>query len=244
MSESLKEKMYEWTPDKIRWYQDACNYSKNNRNQLLAEYILKDLRAQSTICDLGCGIGALSLSLAEHGAYQVMAVDQNKQALAYLKQTLQEKAIKNVTVIEGDYRTLAFETLPDITVLCMAGNLKAHLEQILRITAKAFYFITDDVRYHHFKSGKLKKDYESTEAIKELLEKEHLDYEEERIITRLGQPFRSMADAILFMQNYNREASLGEIKLHLEACLEKTEDQVFTYYYPCEKIYRIFKISV
>ena len=68
------------------------------------------------------------------------------------------------------------------------------------------------------------------------------DTEEEILLTRFGQPFKSMEDAVLFMSCYNREESIEQIKTHLLEKLEETKDETFPYYYPCEKAYRLFRI--
>ena len=241
MEKHLEEKMYEWTPDKIRWYQDACEYPWNNRNQLLADAIMKHLSKEVTICDLGCGIGGLSLVLSPK-VHQVIAVDQNHHALECLRESIYKKQIHNIEVMEGNYKNLELSPLPDVTILCMTGGLVPHLKEVLSLTGKELYFITGNSGYHHFKTHKKKKSFETTEQIKASLEANGLKYEEEILLTRFGQPFKSMEDAVLFMSCYNREESIEQIKTHLLEKLEETKDETFPYYYPCEKAYRLFRI--
>ncbi len=239
--EHLEEKMYEWTPDKIRWYQDACEYPANNRNQLLADAIMKHLSKEVTICDLGCGIGGLSLVLSPK-VHKVIAVDQNHHALECLKENMDQKQIHNIEVIEENYNTLKLSPLPDVTILCMAGGLAPHLKDVLSLTGKEMYFITGNTGYHHFKTHKKKKSFETTQEIKATLEANDLKYEEEILLTCFGQPFKSLEDAVLFMSCYNRDENLEKIKAHLLETLEETQNETFPYYYPCEKAYRLFRI--
>lgn len=241
MEKHLEEKMYEWTPDKIRWYKDACEYEWNNRNQLLADSIMKNLSKEVTICDLGCGIGGLSLALSPKVS-KVIAVDQNPNALECLKESIHEKQIHNIEVREGNYKTIDFDNKPDVTILCMAGGLLPHINEVLALTGQELYFITGNSGYHHFKTSHKKKSFETTEQIKTCLEAKGLKYEEEILLTRFGQPFKSMEDAVLFMRSYNREENIEQIKRHLLEKLEETQDKAFPYYYPCEKAYRFFRI--
>ena len=124
----------------------------------------------------------------------------------------------------------------------MVGGLAPHLKDVLSLTGKELYFITGNTGYHHFKRHKKKKSFETTKEIKASLEANDLKYEEEILLTRFGQPFKSLKDAVLFISCYNREENLEKIKAHLLETLEETQDETFPYYYPCEKAYRLFRI--
>ena len=239
----LQEKMYEWTEDKIRWYQDAMAYPKNNRNECLVELILKELGKSPSICDLGCGVGSLSISLSRK-AQRVIAIDSNRDALNALRNQIEQEGIDNIEVKEGDIKVLLPEgEMPDAAVLCMAGRLEEQLPYALKWAKKKVFFITGNDDYHSFKVGQKKKTQTPPKALRNYIEKQGLHYSEQIIEAQYGQPFRNEEDAIKFMKCYDREETLESIKEHLAHKLVSVQDKAFPLYYPCEKSYRVFSID-
>ena len=64
--------MFFWDEDGVRWYQAAAAYSDFHAR--LAKMIAMGLTPDDTLCDLGCGVGCLSLALAPY-VREVTAVD-------------------------------------------------------------------------------------------------------------------------------------------------------------------------
>lgn len=243
MAETLQEKMYEWTNDKIRWYHDACVYPDNNRDRIITELILEHLKLEDSICDLGCGIGSLSMALSDK-VNRVIAIDQNAAALNFLKKQITEKRKDNIEVINGDYRQLKpREEPPKAAVLCMAGRLETHLPYALKWFSKKLFFITGNSAYHSFKPGQRKASYEPTENVRTYIENYGLMYREQMISVRFGQPLKSKEEAMAFMRCYNRAGIIEDIKADLEKKLVRTQDKAFPWYYPCDKSYRVFIIE-
>ena len=240
---NLEEKMYEWTDDKMRWYQEACDYPENDRNQILVELIIKELGKMHSICDIGCGIGTLSIALSKE-AKHVIAIDQNSRALAALNDQIEQKGINNIEVMTGDYRRLLPKgDLPDAAVLCMAGDLGESLPHLLKWAREKIFFITSNTDYHCFKATQKEKAHESPEEIRSLIERQGLKYKEDVINIRFGQPLKNQDEAIRFMRSYDKESDLENIKAHLAQKLIKTQNKDFPLYYPCDKSYRVFIIA-
>jgi hypothetical protein len=90
-----KEKMFEWTRDKIRWYADAASYSGNDRNEKTAEAVLSRLPPKPRLCEFG-----LWHRLPESGygadAELLVCIDINPDALAELERSALERGIYNI----------------------------------------------------------------------------------------------------------------------------------------------------
>lgn len=239
---TLKEKMYEWTEEKIRWYQQAETYPGNNRNQVLADIIFREMESPFSICDLGCGIGGLSIALSQK-AEKVMAVDQNRDVISVLKDRIENKSLSNIEVRQGDYKKLLpQEERLDAAVICMAGNLEKDVPYVLEWARKKIFLITEITSYHHFKVSRKKKVYEDPERIRDFIKGQGLSYHEQIVRVHFGQPFKNQAEAVEFMRCYDRNESLEAIKAYLSEKLIRLEDKEFPLYFPCEKSYRIFSI--
>ena len=100
--------MFEWTPERIRY--QIQEYENGNMPSVLASVVSS--RCAGTICDVGCGVGFLSLALAGFGR-SVVAVDTSHLVLEYLRSA----ASPSVSVLEGDVHALVPEN-PYGTMVC------------------------------------------------------------------------------------------------------------------------------
>lgn len=80
--------MFCWTDDMISFMQDAANFSSYQKE--LADWICGALPAVRHVCDAGCGLGFLSVRLAERFE-TVTAADISGQALANLHRMAAKK---------------------------------------------------------------------------------------------------------------------------------------------------------
>ena len=84
--------MFRWTDDMIRYMADAGR--RTNFHRRLTAELLPYLSPRDHVCDAGCGLGFLSLSLAPHVRH-VTAADCDAQALSVLKEELAARHIEN-----------------------------------------------------------------------------------------------------------------------------------------------------
>ncbi|MEG2083846.1 MAG: class I SAM-dependent methyltransferase, partial [Oscillospiraceae bacterium] len=105
MTANPLERAFEWSPDKVRWYRDACEYSENDRNARIADAVMGQLPTFPSVCDIGCGIGCLSLELAKQ-ASRMLALELNTYALSVLISQVNDDQITNIETMQGDVATL------------------------------------------------------------------------------------------------------------------------------------------
>lgn len=111
--------MFCWTDDMISFMQDAANFG--SYQQELADWICGALPAVRHVCDAGCGLGFLSVRLAERFE-TVTAADISGQALANLHRMAAEKNVSNLEILETDMMTFTPEAPYDAMVFCLFGG--------------------------------------------------------------------------------------------------------------------------
>lgn len=214
-----------WNADAAAFMRDAityCHYAER-----LAAVLLKYLPAEGHICDAGCGIGALSAVLAQ-SCREVTAVDISQTAIDTLRLNSSDK---NLHAVCADIFTMQPKTPYDAMVFCYFGRT----DEILRIAKRQcvgrVLLVKRDCAAHRFSMGYVEQPLHRRDMTRELLLAEHIPFVSERLSLELGQPFRSMDDALSFFRFYNT----SDIPVTEEAVLprlRKTQDAEFPYYLP------------
>ena len=226
--------MMKWTDQEIDWYQGAlkANYYPDN----LIDYIAPLLDNNSEILDIGAGIGALSLRLAEKG-FNVTAIDQSEDALNFLKSSLKENISSSEIKIEKakwpefakNYEDNTWSAvITSYTGPEVIGNAKS-LREMDRLAGKSvFLWVPGEKIKHSFHSDQLFKRlgrklrmYNCPDSrVVEILEELGINYQKKDFSYQFGQPFKDFNDAMKFFANhYNIDSK--EEKLILESFLKE-----------------------
>ena len=141
--------MFVWTPDMIRFMQAANE--KSDYHACLAAILAPKLSGCRTLCDAGCGLGALSAALSPYFE-QITAADVSDEALDVLRQTIQTRQLTNITPLHCDLLTSEDKTQYDAMVFCFF-RIYSRDETPGAITPEAVLARlrrTDDVRYPYY----------------------------------------------------------------------------------------------
>lgn len=236
-------KLLDWSPEKIRWYADACEYSGNDRNKKLAKAILDVLPPRPHVCDIGCGIGAISLALAKR-ASKVTAADINGDAVEYLRKAALLRGFSNIETFVGDFRELPPPSpKADCAVLCMLGG-KGYIEEVKLWADGKVVVITNPSDSHSFSSKPKIREKQNVEKLRSYLLENSYSFTERIISTANGQPFKNFEDAIRFISSYGSQKSRQDIIKMLNERLEDTGRTDFPLYLPSNKDYLIFTVEL
>ena len=219
--------MYLWKKDMVSFMKDASEYGRFHA--ILAEKLRPFLPEGAQLCDAGCGLGYLTLALAPL-CRQVTAVDVSSAALDVLRQNLQKRGITNVEVC---CRAIADATPArpyDAMVFCSFGQI----DEILRVSAqqcRGTVLIAKKVRTApRFGVQGRRLHHESAEQARAALTARGIPFEMQLHNIPLGQPFRTVDDAVRFFALYNPGCEID--RAWVEERLTRTEREDFPYYLP------------
>lgn len=232
---------YQWGSERVRFMMDACEYGEYHHQlaQLLAPY----LEGAAHVCDVGCGLGYLSLELAKF-VPRVTAVEVDEGAISVLRENCAAREISNINVLCRDAFSLDKSYQFDRMIFCVFGTV----EEVLSIAEKHcsgdILMITRNEKHHRFSHEQeaLRDRKYSFENKCYELRKRGIPFESQEFTLEFGQPLRSLEDAAAFYALYSKKGNLTQEEL-LER-LEKTNRQDFPYYLPKKSNLGFIKISL
>lgn len=221
--------MFQWTPDMVRFMRDAAEYG--DYNQALARLMAPWLTERTHVCDVGCGLGHLSLALSPYVG-RVTAADASESALAVLEELCRERGVENVRPLHGDVFSLPPKMVFDSMVFCFFGDIGQILTLARRHCRGQIFIMQRNYATHRFSVGEYAVGHSFAQTQK-TLERLRVDFEAKELELEFGQPFRSWEDARLFFQTYDRSG--GTIPVtddFLRQRVRETGEKAFPLYMP------------
>lgn len=226
--------MFNWTDEAIHFMEDACR--RTDFHEHLTAMLLPHLSGVSRVCDVGCGLGYLSLTLAPHVAH-VTAAERDDRALDVLRRELTARCITNVTPLCTDVLTYVPPEKFDAMVFCFFGSMEEILSAArAQCRGTVLAVVRDDAR-HRF-SGALRGD--SRHGFRRacaVLDERAIPYMAHRAALRFPQPLRTRDDARAFLSLYGG----GEAQL---SSLVSTGDPDFPWQLPGVRRFGIIAFSM
>ncbi len=216
--------MFVWTEESAAFWEDAAEYTRCYDR--LAEKAAARLVPGSTVFEGGCGLGHLSIALARRGC-TVTAMDLDPLPLRFLRRNARGADIR-MDIREGDVFALPVNEVFDSAVFCFFGGVreilgwaKAHCRDRLILFKKNWSthrFTRDEAAIRKFT-------YPLTVGE---LEELGVPYASEVFDADMGQPFRSLPDAVRFFRLYDPEGAMTEAEVRKR--LTEIDDPRFPYY--------------
>lgn len=222
--------MFTWTTRSIQFYKQAAAMS--NYHQILKNKMMPFISEDDHVLDVGCGLGLLSLQLAEISK-EVTAFDRDEDALNILAANIKRQAITNIFVQQGDWNEMVRKPKWDVVVASFFGKMTDEMDKLLQICKKKVIVITSKGSSPNFLPGKGKgvhKELVGAE-IEQLKETFNIVHCEEMKI-EFGQPFETMEEAYRFVSHYRENADEETIKNHLQKFVVPLANKDFPYYLP------------
>ena len=201
-----KEYFCRWTEPRIRFMRDA--YEVVRFHEVLAEHAAAYIGASDTVCDCGCGLGYISMELCRYAA-RVAAADIQELPLRALGKAAEEKKISNLDILREDVFTdfpaagdarvfdhLVFSFFGQIPEIIDLGSACARKSVILFRKCWSNHRMSYDEipisRLRFFKDC-------------DMLDSMGIAYQAETFDLDMGQPFRSIDDAVDYFRTYSRD---------------------------------------
>lgn len=237
---SGRERLYSWDEKSMAWYINAVNYQ--SFHSVVSEMILSKLPENPVVCDIGCGVGALTMHLAPK-CKNVLAMDLNSKPLVYLEEEMLRRGHNNVEVVCGDFDdTGAPEEKYDAAIFCLAGGVPNFLGRGLMWADKVF-FVENATDKRSFSSrGKREKEMYCNEDMA-YLDRIGVKYKATFFTAPFGQVFVDRKDAEDFMHHYDKFESEADIQEFLDKKLVHIDHPQFSLYMPNEKPLVLFEIE-
>lgn len=109
------------------------------------DFFVERIKNGETVLDVGCGIGVVSISLAQaRRKSKILGIDIDKKNIDFANKLSKEKAIKNINFICGDInlqKNIKVDTLILSNILEHINNRPKFIKQLKRITHADNYLI-------------------------------------------------------------------------------------------------------
>lgn len=193
--------MFQWKPDMVRFMRAASEY--NTYNQELTQLMRPYLTKKTHICDVGCGLGYLSLALAPYVG-RVTAVDANADALRVLEENRTLREIHNLQILHGDVFHMRPTEPYDSMAFCFFGQIGEIFSIAKKQCRGKVFAFKRNYRMHRFSVSTYESGNDSYQNACAYLREKKIPFEGQELSLELGQPFRDLSDARLFFETYNR----------------------------------------
>lgn len=207
--------MFRWSDESIHWYQTASDWT--NYHEILGREIAEFFTAEDEVCDIGCGLGMISVILSEFVKH-IISVDVEPRVIKILSDSVKERGIQNITPLNADW-TLLQENCCDTALTCSFGTLSHDFYRFMRLARKRLVvvkrariddekgFTTEHCRQYGANSDE------------EFLEKNNIPYFLKSFRADFGQPLREWEEAVRFIEHYRLkpgdQSMDDDLKLHM-----------------------------
>lgn len=225
--------MFQWNDASIEYLKTASEYGDFNR--ILAKHAAKYFCKNAAVLDAGCGLGYLSLALAPYVG-SVTGADVSEAALNVLRENIAKSSTANVSARRLDVFHLPKEMQFDGMVFCFCGGTLETLKAIrAHCRGKAVLF-KKNWATHRFTLRNVAIGRHTFAVTVAELNTFGVPFESEIFSVDMGQPFRSLADAVDFYRLHSRES--GPETISESDVLEKltaTGKADYPYYLPADR---------
>lgn len=230
-----------WGNKAAGWFITASEYTGYHKR--LADILKRHMLPESTMCDLGCGMGLIDFALADF-LQHITCVDISAEALGLLEAEASRRGIANITAMQADAADI--NGVWDYgLMLFFHGKFSDNPSHYMRLLKrKLFYIVHADPIDPNNDAKSERTKCSSVSAIREELEQAGIAYQLEHHALEYGQPFASIEEAVDFAQTYTLCPD-GEEEAFLKARLQQADSKQagYQYYLPHTKRLGMFIIG-
>ena len=218
-----------WNPEKIRFMEDASAHVPFS--DMLAAEASAYFDRDALVCDAGCGLGFLSIALAKH-CRQVISADCDDEVLNVLRKHIAQKRVSNVAPLCCDIFSHTPNENYDAMVFCFFASIAETLACAKGQCSGNVIMFKKDWHSHRFSITETpieKIRHNDSEAELSAL---GIPYISKSFSVDMGQPFRSLNDAVAFFRLYERGDRTDFDLKKIESMLVPGNSAEFPYYLP------------
>lgn len=225
--------MFRWNSNMVSFMKDASEHTTYHDD--LVSKFSSFLPKNGNVCDAGCGLGYLSLALAKRCRH-VTAVDVSGQSLNVLRENVSRLNQRNIDILEGDIGSLIPQTPYDAMVFCFFGGTRQILTLAKSQCRGKVIIISKNYENHRFTlSQQPIARFTFMETLKKLCDLD-IPHVSDSFSIEMGQPFRSLDDAVEFFRLYSKDPQPEAIRIDdISDKLIRQTDCEFPYYLPHRK---------
>ena len=230
---------FRWTQQSIEWFLSASAYT--GFHTALADHLRPYLNPTDVVCDFGCGLGQIDLSLSP-SVRQITAIDSSKEAIDVLSRQVSALGISNIDCICGDARILA--PICDVGIMSFFGRTEKELLYYSGLCRKKLLFIANIVNDSALSPMSQKKMTRQTaKQMSAKMEQCGLVFSQTNRALEFGQPLVSYEDALALASSHTPDATEQELVAFLAQHLQKRQDKKFPFYLPNSKQVGLFVLD-
>lgn len=192
--------MFLWNDKSLKWMRDAANYT--NYYSTISQQLKEILTEESRVCEIGCGIGYLSLNIAKY-VKDILAVDVSEKALEIMKEEMNYRKIDNIKAIHCDWHNLPDcygENKFHITMYSNFTAITTDWEKLKQITSDYIVAVLPRIQHQHGKR-------ETLLSAMEFLDSRGVNYQCITHDLQFGQPFYHKNEIDEYLKHYKFHAA-------------------------------------
>ena len=231
-----------WTQDDVRWQMDMAGYAGNDLYSRLEERLLPLLGDTRHLCEIGCGVGNLTLRLAGR-LEKITAVDKSELPMQQLFQSLLDARLRNVDTVQMDFKKLIFADQPPDMTLLHADCLTPGDIEFVRKKSRRLILMLDTSHVWPPYPGELSAGEMKLKLILEQLAARHIHPRQIHVAGRADQPVVSRQDALAYCLQCAPKRSRKLLREFVEAHMTEAEGDDHFYILPRERIYTLLDLQ-
>ena len=154
-----------------------------------------------------------------------------------------EKNVSNLEILGTDMMTFTPEAPYDAMVFCLFGRMREILRVAKRCCVGKIVVVKKAFTHHRFSMSRVPLRDEVTDRAADFLRERGVRFSLETREFEMGQPLRSLRDAVRFFEIYSKDAPGTLTREAVRARLTETGDAQFPYYLPQKKALGRFTID-